>query len=82
MNKEYDALYEKSLTLPDGPERTKIYRKMVDIFARDCPWIVNTHRLSYALIQPWLKNYVPHDLEGSKAKYMRVDTELRAKMLD
>ena len=31
---EFDALYRKSRTLPDGPERNKLYRRMAEIVAR------------------------------------------------
>ena len=72
-NSEYDRLYEHSLMLKDSPERTAVYLKMVKILVEDCPWIFDSHRLSYGLIQKWLHNYKAHDFEHSRAKYYRVD---------
>lgn len=72
-NPAFDRLYEKSLSLPDGPERAALYRQMVNILVEDCPWIFVAHRLGYTLSQPWLKDYKPNDFEHSAAKYWRVD---------
>jgi oligopeptide transport system substrate-binding protein len=77
VNAEYDRLYEKSLTLMDGPERTALYQKMVKILAEDCPWVPQVHRMTYALVQPWLKNYKIHDFDHTRAKYYRVEPSLK-----
>ena len=37
-NPEFDKLYEKSLTLPDGPGRTALYKQMSKIVTDDCVW--------------------------------------------
>ncbi len=74
---EFDRLYEKTLTMRDTPERTTIYRKMVSIVVEDCPWIFNSHRLTFTLTQSWLKNSKPHEFDVSKAKYYRVDDALK-----
>lgn len=80
QNPEYDALYEKTRTMQDCPERTEIYEKMARIAAHDCPWIFNTHRESYALYYDWMKNYKPHDVGSNFYKYYRVDPEQRERM--
>ncbi len=77
INAEYDRLYEFSLTLPEGKERTETYQKMVKILTEDCPWIFGSHRLSYVLVQKWLKNYKPNDFSHSNYKYYRVDSGLK-----
>ncbi len=77
INPEFDRLYEKSLLLPEGKERTAIYEKMVSLLVEDCPWIYGSHRLSYTLIQKWLRNYKPNDFSHSNYKYYRIDTALR-----
>jgi oligopeptide transport system substrate-binding protein len=76
-NPEFDKLYENALTLQSGAERTALYKKMVHIIVEDCPWIFGAHRISYGLIQPWLKNYKVHDFDHSRAKYYRVDPSLK-----
>lgn len=76
-NPEFDRLYEKSLLLQDSPERTALYQQMVKMIVEDCPWIFGAHRLSYALVHPWLKNYKPHDLDHTRAKYFRIEPSLK-----
>lgn len=76
-NPVYDQLFEEALALEDGPKRTALYRKMTGILVEDCPWIFGVHRLGYAVINPWLKNFKYHDLDHGKGKYLRVDDSLR-----
>lgn len=74
---EFDRAYEYSLTLPEGRQRTETYQKMVKILVDDCPWIFGSHRLSYVLVQKWLKNYKPNDFNHSNCKFYRVDPGLK-----
>lgn len=76
-NPEYDKLYEKALDLPDSPERTAIYKQMVQILAEDTPWIYDIHRLIYFVTQPWMKNYKYSDTGHDVAKYYGIDTSLK-----
>jgi oligopeptide transport system substrate-binding protein len=78
-NPRYDQLYEKAIRLPDSPRRTAIYREMVGLLVEDCPWIFGSHRLSYVLTQPWMKNYKPNDFDHSRYKYYRVDPTRKKK---
>ena len=70
-------MYDKSLSMKDGPERTALYQKMVKILVEDCPWIFGSHRLAFNLVQKWLRNYKPHDFEHTRAKYYRIDTTVK-----
>lgn len=76
-NPEFDRLYEKSLTLVEGPERTALYKKMSIIVVEDCPWIFGAHRLGYSLAYSWLKNVKPHDFDHARIKYYRIDPSLK-----
>ena len=42
---EFDRLYEKSRTLADSPERTKLYQEMTKLVVAYAPWKLNTHRI-------------------------------------
>jgi ABC-type transport system substrate-binding protein len=42
---QYDRLYEKARTLPDGPERTRLYQEMTKLVIAYAPWRINTHRI-------------------------------------
>ena len=43
--KEFDKLYEKSLTIPDSPERNAIYREMNRLIIAYAPWRLGVHRI-------------------------------------
>ena len=66
--------------MEDCPERTALYKKMVAIATRDCPWIFCTHRLGFVLQQGWLKNYKPNDLASNTYKYYRIDNNLKREL--
>lgn len=79
-NPEYDKLFEQMRAMNDTPERAAIINKMRDISVEDCPWIYTIHEETYALTQPWLKNYKPHPVALDALKYYRVDSEQRARL--
>lgn len=74
-NPAYDRLYEQSLTMPDGPARTAIYKKMAGMVIEDTPWVFGAHRLAFVLAHPWLKNFKIHEFNHGMAKYYKIDTE-------
>lgn len=77
---EFDKVYEASLKLPPGAERTKLYVKLRDIVAEDCPWIFNAHRLQYKIAHGWLKNFKWTEVGYDYPKYLRVDGKQRAEL--
>ena len=80
QSQEYDRLYQQAREMEDSPKRTEIYKKMVEIAVRDCPWVFCVHRLGFYLQQGWLLNYKPHDLANNTYKYYRIDLELKKKL--
>ena len=78
VNPAYDKLYDQALQMNDSPERTAVYKQMVDILVEDCPWIFNAHRIAFSLTQPWLKNFKIHEFDHSKSKYYRVDSATKS----
>lgn len=72
-NPEFDKLYEQALALQDTPERTALYKKMVDLVVEDCPWIFGAHRIGFQLVHPWLKNVKIHAFDHARSKYFRID---------
>lgn len=69
---EYDRLYEKSRTMPPGPERTKVYEQMRDMIIEDAPYIGSMARTRYYAINPWLKNFKPSEDFQNWYKYLDV----------
>ncbi len=53
----YDRLYEKARTMPDSPERTKVYQAMTKLVVAYAPWKINTHRIRTDMWFPQLVGY-------------------------
>ncbi|MEA1929190.1 MAG: ABC transporter substrate-binding protein [Candidatus Auribacterota bacterium] len=80
-NPEFDALYEKAVAIPDPEKRLPLYHRMEDMVIEDCPWLLGTYRVVYALYYNWLKNYYPHDFISGTTRFQRVESKLREQML-
>jgi ABC-type transport system substrate-binding protein len=80
-NPEYDALYERALALPPGPERTAIYRKMQQIVVDDCVWIFRYAREQWTLRQPWLEGFRYNDIVLKSYKYSHVKVPDRPRLV-
>jgi oligopeptide transport system substrate-binding protein len=70
---EYDRLYEKSMALPDGPERNAIYREMNRLFLAYAPWRLGVHRIFNHLQYPWVKGYKKHPILYTNFKWLDLD---------
>jgi ABC-type transport system substrate-binding protein len=79
QNPEFDRLYEAALKLPEGAARDKLYHQMENLVIEDCPWIINAHRIGYAISNKWVKNYKPQELDNTRFKFYKVDLSLKNK---
>ena len=70
---EFDKLYEKSLTYPDGEERNKLYREMNRLLLAYAPWRLGVHRIFNHLQYPWVKGYKKHPILYTNFKYLDLD---------
>jgi ABC-type oligopeptide transport system substrate-binding subunit len=70
---EYDRLYEKSIALPDSPERNAIYREMNRLLLAYAPWRLGVHRIFNHLQWPWVKGYKKHPILYTNFKYLDID---------
>ncbi|HUP30126.1 MAG TPA: ABC transporter substrate-binding protein [Usitatibacter sp.] len=71
--KEYDQLYEKSLAVPDGEERNRLYREMNRLLLAYAPWRLGVHRVFNHLQYPWVKGYKKHPILYTNFKYLDID---------
>lgn len=78
-DREFDRLYEEAVTMPDSPERSKLYLQMVKLLEDKCVWIYEGFPVSGVLRYSWLQNSVPHDFSFTRWKYLSVDPEAREK---
>ena len=72
---EFDQLYERIKIMPDTPERTALYRRMVHILWVYNPWRVNTLKQGTILIQPWLLGYKKHPFAHEPWRYLDIDLD-------
>ena len=71
---EFDKLYEKSRTLPDGPVRSKFYRAMARKMEADTVWILNDSRVRNMLMQPRVIGYKRHPALHQEWMYLDLDS--------
>jgi oligopeptide transport system substrate-binding protein len=69
----FDARYEKSRLLPDGPERDRLYREMTRIMEVHTVWVLTDSRYRNALLQPRVVGYRKHPV--LHAEWLYVDLE-------
>jgi ABC-type transport system substrate-binding protein len=61
----YDALYERTQNLPDGPERLALMGEALKLAAAYAPMRVRVHRILTDITQPWLLGY-RHPMFGNQ----------------
>jgi len=74
---EYDRLYERSLQLPDSPERDQLYLEMTRLVIVYAPWRLLHYRDWTYLSYPWVLGYMKHPLYKTRLLYLDVDTAAR-----
>jgi ABC-type transport system substrate-binding protein len=74
---EYDRAYEEARALPDGPERTKLLRRMSELVAIYAPWNLHAYRYENVLVQPWVSGYKYNAFDRQPWRYYDVDSARR-----
>jgi oligopeptide transport system substrate-binding protein len=72
---EFDRLYEQVKTMPDTPERTALYQRMVRLLWVYTPWRVNSLLQQSILIYPWVIGYKKHPFQHEPWRYLDVDLD-------
>jgi ABC-type transport system substrate-binding protein len=76
----FDALYERMLLLPDGPERAALFREASKLVVAYMPYKMHVHRVYNDLAQPWITGYRQPLFRNEIWQYVEVDPDLRAKL--
>jgi len=76
---EFDRLYEQARTMPDSPERTRIFDRMTELMLAYAPWKLTYHLLEDSVQQPWVVGYKPHPIRAEIWKYLDIDENRRAR---
>ena len=75
----FDRLYERARTLPDGPERTKLFDRMTELVIAYAPFRMTYHLLEDNVHHRWVSNYVPHPIRSQWWQYLDVDAAARSR---
>jgi len=76
---EFNKLFEQARTLPDSPERTRLFDRMTELVVAYAPWRVRINDIEDTMARGWVRNYVPHPMRNEGWMYMDVDEALRAR---
>ncbi len=79
-NAEFDRLFERMKSMPNGPERQAVIDRMVEVARHDAPWVWSLFPKDFALHHAWTYNRKPHPIANNGLKYQRIDPALREKM--
>ncbi|MBU6468776.1 MAG: heme-binding protein [Betaproteobacteria bacterium] len=67
---KWDKLYEKTLALPNSPERDQLYRQLARLLEINGVTKVSTSHIRNVLIQPWVVGYKAHPILPSTWAYI------------
>lgn len=70
---KFDALYEKAIKLPAGPERYALYQQMNRQMEADTPWSLHISRIYNWVAWPWVKGFKKHPVLHSTWQYMDIE---------
>ena len=73
----FDKLYEQSRTIPDGPERNRLYRRMARQMEADTTWILVDSRYRNVLMQPYVIGFKKHPVLHQEWMYIDFDSNRR-----
>ena len=73
----FDSLYEKSKSMPDSPERTRLFEQMTRQFEFDAPWRLRVAPYKNMLMQSRVIGYKAHPVLLGEWIYTDLDTKAR-----
>ena len=77
---EFDALYERMLGLPDGPEREALFTQAQRLAVAYMPCKVHVHRIANDLLHPWVSGYRRPQFRHDWWQFVDLDPALRARL--
>jgi ABC-type transport system substrate-binding protein len=76
-NPQFDRLFEQASTILDEDDRIPLYVEMIHILNEDCPVLLLSEPITFALVYDWVYNYKPHPIAYGLGKYTRIDVQAR-----
>ncbi len=74
---EFDRLYDEARTLPDSPERTRLFDRMTELVIAYAPWRLTWHEIEDHFTHRWVANYKPHPIRSQVWRYLDIDLSKR-----
>ncbi len=76
-NPELDRLIDRARVERDSDARIRMYQQGEQILLRDAPWVFMYHPLDTHVVQPYVKNWVPHPVWNEYVGDLWLDLPLR-----
>lgn len=76
---EFDAMFQQVRVSAPGPERDELVARMVELYRRDAVWLFAYYPKDIYLNNSWVTNTKRHGISKGTLKYLRVDSETRAR---
>ncbi|MBA3597783.1 MAG: bicyclomycin resistance protein [Methylibium sp.] len=73
----FNALYERQLRLPDGPEREALMDRAELLGVAYMPYKISGHRIATDLMHPWVEGYRRHPFMRDFWRYIDIDNTAR-----
>lgn len=73
---DYDRLYDQSRSLPDGPQRTKLFREMTQIVSAYSPWLLTAYRVENVVVYPWVIGFKYNEFQTHPWMYYDLDLKM------
>jgi len=77
---DFDRWYEAAAVMPPTPARMELYVKMTRKISEDCPVLLLTEPLNFALFYDWVHNVKFHTMGYGYLKYQRIDPDQRDRL--
>jgi ABC-type transport system substrate-binding protein len=78
---EMDRLFERTLQVPDGPERMQLFRQARNLILAYAPYHYHVHRIVNDMSHPWLSGFRRPPFWQTFWQYVDVDPALRERSL-
>ena len=73
---DYDRAYDRSRSLPDSPERTKLFREMTRIASAYSPWLLTAYRVENIVVYPWVIGFKYNEFQTHPWMYYDLDLKM------
>ncbi len=73
---DFDRLYDRSRSLPDGAERTRMFREMSAIVSGYAPWYFDVYRYENVIRYPWIIGYKHSVFQAHPWQYYDLDMKM------